>query len=152
MLDTTDKCILEFLQIDAKMPVKELAAKLDLTITPVYERLKRLEREGYIKGYSALIDRERIGLQLMVVCNITLDQHQEEYIRKFEKDIQQFPEVRACYHTAGLYDYLIEVYTPDMDTYQKFISNKLSSLAHIGKVQSSIVMKVVKEPGALPVP
>jgi DNA-binding Lrp family transcriptional regulator len=152
MLDIIDKCILDQLQKDAKMPIKALAASLKLTATPVYERIKRLEQEGYIKFYGAKLDREKIGLPLMALCHISLDQHQDNFIQSFESNILQFEEVRACYHTAGIYDYLIEVHVTDMAAYQKFITHKLSSLDHIGKVQSSFVMKVVKEPAGYPIP
>ncbi len=151
MLDTIDKSILDELQKDGKITIKEIAGKLKLTTTPIFERIKRLENEGYIKEYKAILDRHKIGLPLLVFCNISLNQHQTEFLEKFEKDIQLFPEVVACYHIAGMYDYLIKVVIPDMASYQHFVSKKLASLENIGKVQSSFVMTEVKNSKEFPV-
>lgn len=151
MLDQIDKSILKHLQMDAKMTIKELASKLNLTATPIYERIKRMEREGYIRRYSAVLDRQKLQLQLLVFCNISLDQHQDEFIVKFEKDIRKFPEVLSCYHIAGMYDYLIKVAVKDMNAYQEFVSKKLASLDHIGKVQSQFVMAEIYESATIPV-
>ena len=152
MLDDIDKSILQLLQEDGKITIKELAGKLSLTTTPVFERIKRLEREGFIKSYKAILDRKKVGLQLLAFCNITLDQHQSDYLEKFEEDIMKFEEVLECFHVAGMFDYLIKVTAQDMDTYQQFVSRKLASLENIGRVQSSFVMTEIKSEGMLQVP
>jgi len=151
-MDTIDRSILILLQKNGKITIKEIAERLNLTTTPIFERVKKLEKEGYIKSYKAILDRKKAGLQLMVFCNITLNLHQTDYLRKFEKDIQQFSEVVECYHVAGMFDYLIKIYTEDMEQYQYFVSNKLASLDNISKVQSSFVMTEVKEFSYIPVP
>jgi len=150
-MDKTDRSILALLQKDGKITIKEMAERLNLTTTPVFERIKKLEQEGYIKSYKAILDRKKAGFQLMVFCNLTLTLHQTDYLRKFEKEIQQFPEVVECYHVAGMFDYLIKIYAEDMEQYQDFLSNKLASLENISKVQSSFVMTEVKEYSHLPV-
>ncbi|GAA4272279.1 Lrp/AsnC family transcriptional regulator [Aquimarina gracilis] len=150
-MDTIDRSILLLLQKDGKITIKEIAERLNLTTTPIFERVKKLEREGYIKSYKAILDRKKVGFQLMAFCNITLNQHQKDFIKKFEKDIQRFPEVVECYHVAGMFDYLIKIYAEDMERYQDFLSNKLASLENISKVQSSFVMTEVKDFSYLPI-
>ena len=150
MIDSTDKLILALLQNDGKITYKEVASQLNLTTTPVYERIKRLEREGYIKSYKAILDRKKIGLNLLAFCNISLKEHQAAYLVQFEKDIKDFNEVIACYHIAGMYDYLIKISVEDMDVYQYFIANKLANIKNIARVQSSFVMTEVKSAVDLP--
>ncbi len=150
-MDPIDRSILHLLQKNGKITIKEIAERLLLSTTPIFERVKKLERDGYIKSYKAILDRKKVGLQLMAFCNITLNLHQKDFIKKFEKDIQQFPEVVECYHVAGMFDYLIKIYAQDMEQYQDFLSNKLASLENISKVQSSFVMTEVKDFSYLPI-
>ena len=151
MIDAIDRSILRMLQQHSKMTIKEIAGKLNLTASPVFERIKRLENEKYITSYRAVIDRKKIGLSLLVFCNISLIQHEATSIKKFEKDIQQFPEVIECYHIGGMSDYLIKVVAKDMDTYQYFVAKKLASVENIRQVQSSFVMTEVKSTADLPI-
>jgi DNA-binding Lrp family transcriptional regulator len=151
MIDAIDRSILRMLQQHSKMTIKEIAGKLNLTASPVFERIKRLEKEKYITSYRAVIDRKKIGLSLLVFCNISLIQHEAASIKKFEKDIQQFPEVIECYHIGGMSDYLIKVVAKDMDTYQHFVAKKLASVENIRQVQSSFVMTEVKSTADLPI-
>lgn len=151
-MDSTDRSILLLLQKDGKITIKQIAERLNLTTTPIFERVKKLEREGYITSYRAILNRKKVGLQLMAFCNITLNLHQKDFIKKFEKDIQQFPEVVECYHVAGMFDYLLKIYAEDMEQYQDFLSNKLASLENISKVQSSFVMTEVKDSSYIAIP
>ncbi|MFL1895637.1 Lrp/AsnC family transcriptional regulator [Aquimarina sp. 2-A2] len=149
-MDATDKAILLLLQKNGKITIKEIAERLNLTTTPIFERVKKLEREGFITSYKAMVDRKKVNLQLIIFCNVTLNLHQTDFLKKFEKDIQQFPEVVECYHVAGMFDYLIKIYAKNMEEYQQFLSNKLASLENISKVQSSFVMTEVKTLSHLP--
>lgn len=151
MIDTTDKSILRMLQHNSKLTIKEIASKLNLTPTPIFERIKRLEKENYITSYRAVINRKKIGLSLLVFCNISLNQHEASFIAKFEKDIQQFTEVIECYHIGGMFDYLIKVVVDDMDVYQNFVAKRLASLDNIAQVQSAFVMTEVKSTATLPI-
>lgn len=144
MIDHYDRKILELLQSNAKLTIKEISSMIQLSVTPVFERIKKLEKEGYIRGYYARLNREKLGFNLMVICNVTLDTHQSQYIEKFESDVLHLEEVKACYHIAGTYDYLLMIVVKDVTEYQYFVSKKLASLEHIGKVQSSFVMKEIK--------
>jgi DNA-binding Lrp family transcriptional regulator len=150
-LDKVDLMLLSWLQEDSKTTIRHMADRLGLSTTPVHERIKRLEREGFILGYHAKINRLPLGLSLLVFCDVSLNLHQAEYLRKFEKDILQFPEIIGCYHIAGMFDYLIKLTVADMGAYHHFVSEKLASLENIARVQSSFVMKEVKSEGGLPV-
>jgi len=151
MIDETDKSILRLVQQNSKYTIKELSGKLNLTPTPIFERIKRLEKEGYILSYKAVIDRKKVGLSLVVFCNISLKQHEASFISNFEKDIQQFTEVIACFHIGGMFDYLLKVIVQDMDAYQYFVAKKLASVDNIRQVQSSFVMAEVKTTTSLPI-
>lgn len=149
-MDAIDKKILQLLQEDSKRTIKEIAAEIGLSSTPVYDRIRKLEQAQVIKGYSVKLDRNKLGLPLLVFCNVNLNQHQHSYLVQFEKDIKQFEEVLECYHVAGIYDYLMKISVPDMEHYQMFVSYKLASLENIAKVQSSFVMTSIVEDGVFP--
>ena len=149
-VDEIDQKIIKLLQQDGKMRIKEIASHLALTNTPVFDRIKRLEAEGIITGYTAQVDRNRLGFQLVAFCSVSFDQHQRELIQNFEQDIAKLDEVLECYHIAGMFDYLLKVLVKDMDQYQQFITEKLASLKYIGKVQSSFVMTEVKQAQVFP--
>lgn len=120
-LDAADCALLDLLQRDAFLTTKEMAARLHLSTTPVFERVKRLEREGYIRQYAALLDRRKIGLSLLVFCDISLKEHKREYLLHFEQQVAALPEVLECHHITGAFDYLLKVAVTDMDAYQYFI-------------------------------
>ncbi|MBK8923875.1 MAG: Lrp/AsnC family transcriptional regulator [Saprospirales bacterium] len=150
-LDPADRAILQMLQEDAFLTTKEIAAVLGLTNTPVFERVKRLEREGYIARYTALLDRRKIGLPMLVLCDVLLKEHNREFLLRFEASVVGLPEVLECHHVTGEYDYLLKVAVRDMDDYQRFIKEKLATLENIGRVQSHFVMTEVKNSTVLPV-
>lgn len=148
-LDSTDKKLLKLLQQNAKMTTKQLAHHLNLSITPVFERIKRLERNGVIEKYVALINKEKVGKNLVAICNVSLKEHSHDMIQAFESSISQLPEVLECHHIAGMFDYMLKVITEDMETYHHFIYNKLASVNNVGNVQSSFVMREIKSGTAL---
>ncbi len=150
-LDSIDKAILRLLQEDAKLTNKEIAAQMKMTTTPIYERIKRLEREGFITKYVAVVDRKKINLPLVAFCNVELKEHSMKYLERFESDVQSLTEVVEVYHIAGMYDYLLKVVLKDMETYQHFVAKKLAALENIGRVQSAFVMTEIKYSGSLPV-
>ncbi|MFZ1703188.1 MAG: Lrp/AsnC family transcriptional regulator [Saprospiraceae bacterium] len=144
MIDDTDKKILLCLQENCKMTIKQISQKTHLSPTPVYERIKKLENEGIIQGYTIKVDRNKLGLGMVVFCQISLEVHHKDVIELFEKQILLFEEVVACYHLAGIMDYLLHVMVKDMDAYQAFLKNKLASMDNIRKVQSSFILTEVK--------
>lgn len=144
VLDETDLQILKTLQKNAKLTTKELAEAVHLTPTPVFERQKRLERQGYIKKYVAVLDAEKLGQGLQVFCKVKLKQINHEIADSFVRRIQRIPEVSECYNTSGAYDYLLKVRARDMKQYQEFVLTKLGDIDSVGSIESTFVMSEVK--------
>lgn len=142
--DLADKRILMLLQHDARLTTKEIADKLGKSVTAVYERIRRLEKEGYISGYVAILNRELIEKRLVAFANVQLKEHAHLMLKDFEKSVVKLAEVMECHHMTGSYDYLLKIVVDDMAAYHDFILNKLAKLANIGTVQSSFIMTEVK--------
>ncbi len=142
--DETDYQILRTLQKNAKLTTKELADAVHLTPTPVFERQKRLERNGYIKKYVAILDPERLGKGLLVFVKVKLKQINREIADDFERRIRHIPEVTECYNTSGTYDYLLKIRAADMHEYQQLVLNKLGTIETLASLESTFVMSEVK--------
>ncbi|MBL7473632.1 Lrp/AsnC family transcriptional regulator [Robertkochia sediminum] len=143
-MDQTDKQLLHLLQSDAKQTTKELAVQLGMSNTAVYERVRKLEREGIIKGYTAIVDREKVNRSFVVFCNIRLTQHTRENVREFEEEVAGLTEVQECYHVSGDYDYILKVHVANMEDYRNFMVTKLTDLKHIGNTHSIFMIGEVK--------
>lgn len=144
-IDETDKKILRHLQEDSKKTNKEISNALGLSVTAVYERIKKLEREKVISKYAALVNPEKIERSFMVLCQIKLIQHKKDFLTKFEKEVTSLPEVVECLHVSGDYDYILKVLVKDMDAYREFMVTKLTSLDHIGSTKSIFTISKVKQ-------
>ena len=144
-LDSTDLQILKTLQKNAKLTTKELADAVHLTPTPVFERQKRLERQGYIKKYVAVLDPDKLNQGLLVFCKVKLKQINHEIADAFTRRIMRIPEVTECYNTSGAYDYLLKVRAQDMRQYQEFVLTKLGDIESVGSIESTFVMSEVKQ-------
>lgn len=142
-LDKLDKQILKQLQKDCMLNTKQIADKVGLSVTPTYERIKRMEKNGVIDKYVAILNKQKVGKPLLVFCNVSLQLHSKPLLKKFEQTVTRFDEVMECFHTAGTFDYLLKVLAADMVQYQDFITNKLAALENISHVQSSFVMTEV---------
>ena len=151
VLDRTDILILKELQKDAKLTTKELAAKVNLSPSPTFERQKRLEREGYIQRYVAVVDPIKVGNGIMVLCNVRLKHHSKEFSRQFTSVIAGIDEVVECFNTSGEYDYMLKIYARDMRHYQEFILGTLGDLDCIGSLHSIFVIGEVKNTLAVPI-
>ena len=145
ILDETDLQILKILQKNAKLTTKELAEAVHLTPTPVFERQKRLERQGYIKKYVAVLNPEKLGQGLQVYCKVKLKQINREIAEAFTRRIMRIPEVIECYNTSGSYDYLLKVRARDMKQYQDFVLTKLGDIETVGSIESTFVMSEIKQ-------
>lgn len=145
VLDATDLAILRQLQQNARIAVKELAEAVHLTPTPVHERLKRLERSGVIRQYVALLDGAKIGKNLMVICYVSLQQHNKNAGAQFIEAVQDMDEVLECLTISGQFDFMLKVVSTDMNDYYDFHVNKLSAMENVSNVQSVFVLGVVKE-------
>lgn len=143
-LDQVDLQILRALQENARLTTKELAAKVNLSTTPVFERMKRLEKNGYIRGYIALLDPEKLGRGFTVFCSVKLKQMSRTVARDFISVIRDIPQVAECYNISGEYDYLLKIQAPDMKYYNEFIINVLGTIDSIGSILSSFVMNEIK--------
>jgi len=143
-IDTTDRKLLMLLQRDSNQTIKQLASQLNLTPTPVHERIKRLEKNGIIERYRAEIDAKKLGKSLMVLSHVSLQEHSKSLLHSFEEKIRALPEVIECYHVSGEHDYLLKVIIPDMQGYREFLTEKLAKIKNIGNVHSSFVVKAVK--------
>ena len=151
VLDRTDILILRELQKDAKLTTKELAAKVNLSPSPTFERQKRLEREGYIQRYVAVVDPIKVGNGIMVLCNVRLKHHSKEFSRQFTSVITGIDEVVECFNTSGEYDYMLKIYARDMRHYQDFILGTLGDLDCIGSLHSIFVIGEVKNTLSVPI-
>lgn len=143
-LDPTDKRILNRLQKNSSRSIKEIADDVGLSVSPTYERIKRLEKTGVITNYVALLDKTKIDRELVAICNARLKEHSDGMLSKFEKAIMKFDEVMEVMCLSGTVDYSMKVVTKDMKSYQQFVMEKLSALDNIANVQSYFVMKEVK--------
>lgn len=144
MLDQKDKKLLLLLQNDAKKTTKELASELNLSVTAVFERIKKLEKQKIIEKYVALVSKTELNKNFIVLCHVKLVQHKKEYIAQFENEITQFSEVLECFHVSGDYDYILKICVRDIEEYREFMVSKLTSLQHIASTQSSFMIKEVK--------
>ena len=144
-LDAKDLAILKLLQQNARITVKEISAHIHLSTTPVHERIKRLEEAGVIKQYATLLDHSKVKKGLMVICYVSLKQHDKTAGGKFIKRIHELNEVIECYNISGEFDFMLKVVAENMDDYYDFHVNKLSQAENIGHVQSVFVMGVIKQ-------
>ena len=150
-MDIIDKKLLSLLQEDTKKTTKELSLKLNLSVTAVYERIKKLEREGVIDKYVALLNRNKIDKGFVVFCHIKLVQHSKDFLTKFESEVVKLTEVLECFHVSGDYDYILKVYVKDMEEYREFMVTKLTTLQHIGSTHSTFMIGEVKNTTAFTV-
>ena len=144
-LDHIDLQILRTLQDNARLTTKELAARVHLSTTPVFERLKRLEAQGYIKKYIAVLDAEKLNRGFLEFCRVKLRRLNKEIAEEFTGIIREIPEVTECYNISGSYDYLLKIHAPDMKYYQEFLLNVLGTIESLGSMESTFVMDEVKQ-------
>jgi Lrp/AsnC family leucine-responsive transcriptional regulator len=140
-LDEIDLKILRILQKDSKKTTKEVSELLNLSSSPVYERIRRLEKNGYIRKYVALLDKRLVNKPITAVCMVSLRYHNEGFIEKFERQIKALKEVQECYHMAGKVDFFLKINLGDLDEYHEFVRLKLSKIENIGVLESYFVLK-----------
>jgi Lrp/AsnC family transcriptional regulator len=145
ILDKIDSKILAILQKNSNRTTKSIADELGMTTSPIFERIKKLEKEGYIEKYVAVLNNKKIGLKLTVFIGITLQGHTRSYLEKFVKEINNFPEVVECHRVSGNFDYLLKLVVADIEAYETFIISKLTLLPYLGNVQSLITLSTGKE-------
>ncbi|MBT8325657.1 MAG: Lrp/AsnC family transcriptional regulator [Winogradskyella sp.] len=149
MLDQKDKLLLKLLQSDSKQTNKALAVQLDLSVTAVYERIKKLENSGVIDKYVALVNKAKVSKNFVAFCHVKLIQHSQENVHKFEFEAAKLNEILECYHLSGDYDYLLKVAVEDMAAFREFLVTKLTKISHIGNTHSMFVINEVKHSTAI---
>jgi Lrp/AsnC family leucine-responsive transcriptional regulator len=149
MLDSIDKKLINLLQQDSKQTTKQLSIQLNLSVTAVYERVKKLENQKVIEKYVAIINKNKIERSFLVFCHIKLIQHSKEYVTTFEREVLKLEEVSECFHVSGDYDYILKVYVRDMDAYRNFVVTKLTAIKYIGSTHSTFTIEQVKNTTAI---
>ena len=149
MLDTIDKKLVNLLQQDSKQTTKQLSLQLNLSVTAVYERVKKLENQKVIEKYVAIVNKNKIEKSFLVFCHIKLMQHSKEYLNTFEYEVLKLEEVSECFHVSGDYDYILKIYVKDMDAYRSFVVTKLTAIKHIGSTHSTFAIEQVKNTTAI---
>ncbi|OIN55957.1 Lrp/AsnC family transcriptional regulator [Arsenicibacter rosenii] len=149
-LDKTDRLILTLLQENAQLTMQEIGQRINLSKTPVHERIKRLEREGYIDRYVTIVNKKKLGNLLLVYCQVTLDKQTRDTFADFNKAINNMPEVLECVLVSGTFDYLLKVIIRDMESYNRFYQERLSVIPGILHISSFFVMDEVKSTTNIP--
>ncbi|ASK29973.1 AsnC family transcriptional regulator [Chryseobacterium sp. T16E-39] len=144
-LDEKDLSILRLLQKDAKLSVRDISTRINLSPTPTHERIKRLEKSGIIKEYTAVLDRKKVNKGMMVVCMIALNAHNKKMATKFIEEVCKLKEVVEFYNISGDFDFMLKILAPNMDEFHEFFVNKLSEIEGIGQTKSIFVMNSIKE-------
>lgn len=151
-LDSKDLAIIEILQKDSTISVKDIGEKIGLSFTPTYERIKNLEKNQVITKYVALVDRFKIGIQIVVYCNVTLKEQSKAALDSFESTITAIPEVQEVISLSGNYDYMLKIIAEDIKSYNDFVVNVISNIPNIGQYHSSIVLNEAKKETAYVLP
>lgn len=149
MLDIIDKKLINLLQNDSKQTTKQLSLQLNLSVTAIYERIKKLENQHVIEKYVAIINKSKIEKSFLVFCHIKLVQHSKDYVTTFEREILKLDEVSECFHVSGDYDYILKIYVKDMDEYRSFMVTKLTAIKYIGSTHSTFAIEQVKNTTAI---
>lgn len=151
ILDDTDRILLQYLQIDARMTNVELARRVNLSAPGLQKRLRKLEESGVIRQYVTLVDREALGYDMLCYINVTLQRHEPEAIRQFRDAVQNMPEVLACYHITGEYDYLLKVVVRNRKHLEQFLVETLTPVPGMDKIRTSLVLSEIKSTTTVPV-
>ena len=149
-LDASDLQILNLLQQDGRMTIKELSKRLNLSTTPIFERIKKLEKSGIIDRYIAVLNPEKLGKKLTAFAHISIKDHSKKQVEGFVEQVISFPEVLECHYVTGASDFMIKVLVEDIEKYNYFVMNKLSVVPNIGKVESLFSMSVRKKTMTVP--
>jgi DNA-binding Lrp family transcriptional regulator len=151
IIDETDKKILRLLQGDAHLTLKDIAGKINLSLTPVHDRMKRLEKEGIIEKYVTILNKKKLGQNLIIYCQVTLIKQTHDISEGFNQSIMNMPEVLECNFVSGNFDYLLKVVLPDMESYHHFHQKKLSVLPEVSLINSFFIISEVKSTTVLPI-
>ncbi|UAM98341.1 Lrp/AsnC family transcriptional regulator [Polaribacter litorisediminis] len=144
ILDKIDKKLINLLQNNSKQTTKQLSLQLNLSVTAIYERIKKLENNKIIEKYVVIANKKKIEKSFLVFCHVKLVQHSKEYVTVFEREILKLEEVSECFHVSGDYDYILKIYVKNMEEYRQFMVTKLTAIKYIGSTQSTFAIEEVK--------
>jgi DNA-binding Lrp family transcriptional regulator len=150
-LDDTDRGILRLVQADGRISNARLAEMLSLSEAPCWRRLKRLESQGYVEGYQAVLNRRRMGFGVLALVQLSFANHTGDAPAKFEEAIQGIPEILSCHNVTGEADYFLQIVAPDLDAYGDFLTNVLRKLPGVTSIRSSLSLREVKDSSRLPI-
>ncbi|MCC5988507.1 MAG: Lrp/AsnC family transcriptional regulator [Pararhodobacter sp.] len=146
-LDDFDRAILRVLHAEGRISITALAGRISLSKSPTQARLKRLENEGYITGYRALVDHRRLGKGHVAFVEVRLSDTREAALQAFNQAVRACPEVEECHMIAGAFDYLLKVRSEDIHSYRQVLAERISSLPHVASTSTHVAMESVKEQG-----
>ncbi|GGK59092.1 Lrp/AsnC family transcriptional regulator [Amphritea balenae] len=149
-MDNIDKKILSIIQLDATLSINELAEQVNLSTTPCWKRVKKLEDEGFIRARVALLDSKKIGAGVSVFVHLKTNHHDEQWLARFAQSIERFEEIMECYRMAGEWDYLVRVATRDIESFDRFYKKLITEVDGLTEVTSSFAMEEVKFSTQLP--
>jgi Lrp/AsnC family transcriptional regulator, leucine-responsive regulatory protein len=150
-LDRLDARILEELQKDGRCPVVDLAEKIGLSGTPCARRLRQLEQNGVIQGYTAVVDPGRLGLSVQAFVQVKLERHTDENVAQFRRELDRLDEIVACYATTGEHDFLLQVIAADLEALSNIVLRKLLKIPSVRDVHSTVVLETIKRSARVPV-
>jgi len=150
-LDDLDREIIRLLQADGSLSNVELARRINLSPPATHARVKRLEQEGIIHSYTALVDRDKAGYDLLCFIQVSMQVHQLEQVERFREEVRQMPEVLECHHITGEYDYLLKVVLHNRKDLERFVVDKLTPTLGVGRIHTSLALAEVKATTILPV-
>jgi Lrp/AsnC family transcriptional regulator, leucine-responsive regulatory protein len=148
--DRYDAKILDALQRDGRLSVVDLAESIGLSATPCARRIKALESEGAIEGYTAVLNPARVGLAVLAIVQVKLTEHTDETVARFEREIQLMDEVTKCFAMTGSYDFILEVYGKDLEALSNVVLKKLIRVPNVRDMQSSVVLSTIKRTSRIP--
>ncbi len=149
-LNQTDIQILDALQRDGSLTTQEVADKINISQSPCWRRINRLEEKHFIERKVALLNRERLGMEVVVFATVNLTTQGRDKLELFEQEVEVLPEVMECYTMAGTWDYMLKIVVKDIRHYERFVREKLTRLSHIGEVHSHIAVTEIKNTTVLP--
>ena len=149
-LDSVDVSVLEALQEDGRLSIAQLARRVQRSQAAVHARLRRLERDGFIRKYAALVDRDKMGFDLLCLVHVNLQLHQPEHVERFRAAVRDMPEVLECHHVTGEFDYLLKVVSRNREDLERFVVGRLTPIAEVARIHTSVVLREVKSTTSLP--
>lgn len=141
--------LLRTLQKNAKFDIGDLTTRLNMSRSAIYDKIKKLENEGYIKEYVAIVDPRKVGLNFSVIISVSLNSQRLDYVQEFSRQVTALEEVADAYVTGGIFDYILRVVVKDLDAFNEFITTKLAVIPNVSKIQSSFVITNIKQSTAL---